>query len=287
MNYVVILFMEYFDGNDFYEPPEDYYEPFELEGGPDSYFLEAQDSIKALYEKDKESVYFIRQLQVKFEKWYYHWITNNALIGLLNLRYLKDIRIPKAKGTSTRFFTHSSYRYPKRKINQMEKIIEEYSQDHITRGCGHRAEDLFSNALALRGFMPLGKKVREYKGKKWEKTGHDLDFVFERDNIEYGCEIKNTLGYIDKDELDIKLEMCEHFGIRPLFIMRYSPKTYNYLILQKRGFFLIFKTQIYELGQEKLVKKIRDTFDLPVDCPRAIPDGIIERFENWHRRQVM
>ena len=44
-------------------------------------------------------------------------------------------------------------------------------------------------------FMPMASKVKEYNGKKWVKTGHDLDFVFKRDGIDYGCEIKNTLGY--------------------------------------------------------------------------------------------
>jgi hypothetical protein len=74
----------------------------------------------------------------------------------------------------------------------------------VTRGCGYRAEDLFCKALALRGFMPVGTKVKEYKGKRWTKTDHNLDFIFERDRIEYGCEVKNTLGYIDKEELDPK-----------------------------------------------------------------------------------
>jgi len=172
-------------------------------------------------------------------------------------------------------------------INSIEKIIEEYSQDHITRSCGHRAEDLFCNALAMRGFMPKAKKVKEYADKKWGKTGHDLDFVFMRDEVAYGCEIKNTLGYIDKEELKVKLEMCAYFGIKPLFIMRYSPKTYNKLIYDHGGFALIFETQIYELSQEILVKKIRDVLGLPVICSKAIPGGIIDRFERWHLKLNM
>jgi hypothetical protein len=271
------------DYDEFYEAPEDYYEP----SVPDHYFLQAQKEIRELYEEDRESVFYIRQIQVKFEKKYYHWITNNAINGLYKICYLKDIRIPKERGTSTRFFIHKANRYAKRKINSIEKIIEEYSQDHITRSCGHRAEDLFCTALAMRGFMPKAKKVKEYAGKKWEKTGHDLDFVFMRDGIAYGCEMKNTLGYIDKEELNIKLDMCDYFGIKPLFIMRYSPKTYIKLIYDHGGFALIFETQIYELSQEDLVKKIKDVLGLPVICSKAIPDGIIDRFEKWHNVQIV
>ena len=218
--------MTVMDYDDFLEAPEDYYEP----SAPDHYFLQAQQEIRELYEEDRESVYYIRQLQVKFEKKYYHWITNNAILGLHKIGYLKDVRIPKERGTSTRFFIHKANRYARRTINRIEKIIEEYSQDRITRSCGHRAEDLFCKALAMRRFMPTASKVKEYHGKKWEKTGHDLDFVFNRDGVAYGCEIKNTLGYIDKEELEVKPGMCAYFGIRPLFIMRYSPKTYNKMI---------------------------------------------------------
>jgi hypothetical protein len=253
---------------------------------PDSYFKDAQEEIKQLFECNKDQVYYLRQLQVKFEKKYFHWVTNNALEGLVKIHYLKDHRIAKQQGTSTRYFIHRSNRYPLRAINKIEDVIQEYSKDNITRGCGHRAEDLFLKALALRGFMPIDEKVKEYNGKKWTNTDNDLDFVFCRDGISYGCEIKNTLGYIDKDELDIKIEMCSYFGIRPLFIMRYAPKTYNKLIYDNNGFSLIFETQIYELGQDQLVKKIKEIIGFPVICSKSIPDGIIDRFEKWHNTKI-
>jgi len=265
------------DEYDFYEESEDY-EVY----APDHYFEEAQEEIKSLYEENRENVFYIRQLQVKLEKNYFHWVTNNALLGLLKIGYLKDYRIERETGTSTRYFIHRSNRYPVRAIKRIEEVVQEYSKDNITRGCGYRAEDLFCKALALRGFLPAGNKITEYNGRKWEKTGHDLDFVFSKDGIEYGCEIKNTLGYIDKDELDIKIEMCHFFNVKPLFIMRYSPKSYIHLIYINGGFALLFKTQIYELSQIGLVKRINEIIGLPVISTRSIPDGIIDRFENWH-----
>jgi hypothetical protein len=272
-----------YDDYNYDEAPEDY-EP--SEPPLDIYFKNAQDEIRELYEGNKEGIYYIRQLQVRFEKKYFHWVTNNAILGLLKLGYLKDIRIPRETGTSTRYFTHRSNRYPVRDMNEIEEVVQAYSQDNITRSCGHRAEDLFCKALALRGFMPMKSKVKEYYGKKWIKTGHDLDFVFSRDNIDYGCEIKNTLGYIEKDELEIKLEMCSFLELRPLFIMRYSPKTYNNLIIENGGFALIFVSQIYELSQDTLVKRIQDIVGMPVICPTSIPDGIIDRLENWHMKKI-
>jgi hypothetical protein len=51
------------------------------------------------------------------------------------------------------------------------------------------------------------------------------------------------------------------------------------------GYAMIFETQIYELSQEKLVQKLKGTLGLPVICSKAVPEGIIERFNKWHRRQ--
>jgi len=268
---------------DFYEAPEDY----EPEWQPDKYFVNAQEEIRNLFETNRDSIFYIRQLQVKFEKKYFHWITNNAILGLHKIGYLKDYRIKRGRGASTRYFIQRSNRYPIRGINKIQKVVEAYSQDHITRSCGHRAEDLFCKALAMHKFMPMEEKVKEYNGRKWTQTGHDLDFIFSRDGVEYGCEIKNTLGYIGKEEMDIKLAMCAHFGVKPLFIMRYAPKTYIDKIINEGGFALIFETQIYELSQKELVEEIKAVVGLPVICTAAIPDGIIKRFENWHIKNIL
>jgi hypothetical protein len=272
--------------------PSDFYEPDEGEFQGlyriDDYFRAAQADLTALFANNPKNVYFIRQLQVRFEKPYYHWITNNAAVGLLRIGKLKEERVESARGgMSTRFFFHPSNRYTRREIKKAQDIIEAYSNPDVTSSCGNRAENLFCAGLAKKGFIPAGEKVREWDGKKWEKTGHDLDFVFERDGIAYGCEIKNTLAYIEKEELDIKIEMCQFFGIRPLFIMRFSPKTYNKAIIQSGGFAMIFETQIYDLSQRVLVEKMKSELGLPADCPRAIPDGILERFRRWHEAHPM
>ena len=68
--------------------------------------------------------------------------------------------------------------------------------------------------------------------------------------------------------------------------MRYAPKSYIRLIYENGGFALLFETQIYELGQIELVKRINEVTGLPVICTTSIPDGIIDRFEKWHKTKV-
>ncbi len=262
---------------DFEEIREDY----ESEHGVDEFFSSAYAEIRAIYVENPKAVFFLRQLQVRLEKKYFHWITYNAIKYMLKEGFLSEIKESPRKGLVLSFIVHHTNRYPRREINKITEIVLEYSQDHITRSCGHRAEDLFYKAFAKRGFMPVAEKVKEFNDKKWEKSGHDLDYVFQKDGKSYGCEIKNTLGYIDSEELDIKLEMCNHFGVKPVFVMRYAPKTYIKKIYDYGGFSLIFETQIYELSQEELVEKMKK-IGLPVICSKAIPDGIIARFEKWH-----
>ena len=66
--------------------------------------------------------------------------------------------------------------------------------------------------------------------------------------------------------------------------MRSAPKSYINEISNEGGFALILKYQFYELSQINLVKKIKEILELPVDCPRAIEEGTIKRFENWHKK---
>ena len=178
----------------------------------EKYFPAAERDIRQLYENNKDGIYYTRQLQIKFEKAYFPWTTYRVIRHLNDLDFLILIERPQKDATSISFYTHYSNRYPKRKINKLEEIIGEFSQDHITRSCGQRAEDLFCLGLVKKGFKVTGQKVKEYNGKKWTKTGHDLDFVFEKDGICYGCEIKNTLGYIGKEELDIKMKTLRPLG---------------------------------------------------------------------------
>jgi len=253
-----------------------------------SYRDDAKAKLKALFDVNRREVYYVRQLQVMFEEEIFHWITHQAIIELEGEKYLK--RIVKSfnmseSSTLLHFFAHHTNRYAERQANNLTKLIEEYSQSHITEGCGNRAELLFAAGLAERGFMPIGRSLKSYRGREWTETGHNLDFIFEKDGIAYGCEIKNQLPYIGKELLQVKLEICDYLQLRPLLIMRYAPKTFIYEIQRAGGYAMIFEAQIYELGQRVLVEKMRKTFGKnKADSPRAIPAGIIDRFERWHNK---
>ncbi len=94
--------------------------------------------------------------------------------------------------------------------------------------------------------------------------------------VAYGAEVKNSWDYIPRDELRLKLRMCEFLRVKPLMIMRYAAKSYIYEIGQRGGYGMIFVAHIFPMGQEKLVGDIKKEFGMPCDAPRRIPEGRIE-----------
>jgi len=80
--------------------------------------------------------------------------------------------------------------------------------------------------------------------------------------------------------------MCRFLGLRPLFIMRFAPKAYMNDLGRAGGFGLLFKDQLYPFGNEALAEQVRAELRLPVHCPPMVPDGHVQRFVGWHRKQV-
>jgi hypothetical protein len=231
-----------------------------------------------------EAVFYSRQLEVLFERRFFHWITNKAVRELVNEGVLACEEVPLGESTRIRFVFLKTLRYYRRAVKVSAAIVRRYSHHEVAHACGEQADMLFLNALATRGFRCLGQDVNEFQGRLWTETNHDLDFIVERDGVPYGTEVKNTLDYIERVELRVKLRMCEELGLRPLMIMRAAPKTYIYEVTQYGGYTMVFGAQIYPFGFGPLVRQMQQVLTLPADCPRSIPSGIIDRFLRWHDR---
>lgn len=239
-----------------------------------------------MFEGRREEVYYGRQVEVLLERRFFHWITTRALGELANSGAINSTDMALAGQTRVRFYWSRRNRYWKRKAAAARKLILEYSDSSFCRGMGRHAETMFTAALATAGFVPTGENIRSYKGVEWGETEHELDRIFERDDVAYGTEIKNSLDYITREELRIKVKMCNKLGIKPLFIMRMAPKSYIEEVRRAGGYSLIFEWQLYPYGHEDLARRVRETFGLKVDSPRAIERGTIERFVNWHERNL-
>ena len=278
------------DNNPFdrdYEPDLDP-DVSELPGEPerDTYVDRAKEELVAFFDLHPQSVFYQRQLVVMFEDEYFHWITARALSELVGEGQIssetESLTGGEAPSGFIKLYRANGYRYWKRDAEEIVKLVSQFSDQGFTAGLGLQGEAMFDAALPTVGFLPTGRNVTSYNGKEWTESKHDLDRVFERDGIAYGTEIKNTLGYIEKVELKTKIKMCQKLGLRPLFIMRGSPKSYINLIREVGGFALIFKFQLYPYGQKAFADEVRRRLELPTDCPARIADGTMQRFLKWH-----
>ena len=213
------------------------------------------------FEEHDGEVFYGRQLAVRLEKRFYHWITTKAVNELAMAGRIKSTTLPFAGGGGEgeiRFYWAPKLRYWRRQALRTRGLIQEFSKSELTHALGLHAEMLFDAALARGGFLPTAQNVRAYAGREWTKTGHDLDRLYERDGVVYGAEIKNSLSYIERQELAIKLEMCNALGVKPLFIMRMAAKNYVEQVRRAGGFTLLFGWQLYPYGHEALVKRVRE-----------------------------
>jgi hypothetical protein len=236
------------DWEDFYEPEIEEHD----ERPRDPMVDAAKAELKTYFAKNNEWVFYKRQLEVLFEGTYFHWITDRALTELAAEGYIATETEEVPIVGHLTFVRAKGHRYWRRQADEIKNVVVQFSNPAFTAALGAQGEQMFDAALPRFGFMPAGTKVKSYGGRTWAETGHDLDRVFVRDGIAYGAEIKNTLKYIPSGEFQTKLKMCRFLGLRPLFITRFAPKSYNHEVILAGGFSLIFNISCILSGRRRL-----------------------------------
>jgi len=243
-------------------------------------------ALSELFDQERQRVRFSRQLEVIHENRWFHWITNRALRTLIDDGLLVTEVRALGTGGAIHLMWHRSYRYPKREAARVVALVEEYANPNIGASLGLQGEMLTLEGFARNQFVLHGREVRAFGDVEWTETAHDLDFIFERDGQAYGVEVKNTLGYMDQRELRVKVRMCDHLGIRPVFVVRMMPKTWIYEVKNAGGFVLVLKWQLYPWTHRELARRVNSELDLPVDSPRVLQAGTTQRFMNWHAQNL-
>jgi len=190
-------------------------------------------------------------------------------------------------GGTIHLLWHRRNRYYKRAANRLLSLVDAYAAPNVGAALGLHGEAMVLDGFARHQFVMKGREVREYHGRVWTQTDHDLDFIFERDGIAYGIEVKNTLGYMDHDEMVVKMDMVDFLGLRAVVVCRMLPKNWTWEIInERRGFALILKWQLYPWTHRELARRVHRELGLPVDSPRRLEEGTTSRFLKWHSRQV-
>jgi len=233
-----------------------------------------------------DAVFYKKQIQVIFEEWYPHDVTGKAVNELITEGFLREDPHTFGKNVPIIFVYKRSRRYVSNEIKSRIKIVERFSDDELNDGCGKYAETLFNHMFEKNQFNIVGTHTNTYRGKTWTKSNRNLDFIIEKNGAAYGGETKNTFDYMPQDEFEEKLDMCEFFGILPIFPLRYPSSQQFELMKQVDGLALTFRTRIFPPGNQKLVTNIWNLFRLPVGVWYQITAPVENIFLNYHQRNI-
>jgi hypothetical protein len=243
----------------------------------DSKIDEAKKVLLGFFEQHSKEIFYEHQIEVIFEKTFFHWITGKALHELDAEQKIASELVPLVGEVKIRLYRRKSHVNWRRQAKEILQLVRAFSNEDFARGLGHHGEQMFDAALPRAGFLPLGRNVKSVDGRNWEESGHDLDRLFVREGVRYGVEIKNRLSYMDFSDIQTKTRMCQFFGIVPLFIVRMFPKSYFDYIYEQGGVSLIFEHQLYPHGQHQFAREVKQKLRIPVDCPASIYEGTLTR----------
>ena len=191
---------------------DDFEPDFEECGGrdPDPVEESAIADIEKFFNENAKEIFYSRQLEIKFEKKYYHWITNRAIRTLIGLGKIKCERRKIASGGEINLLWEKGFRYYRRSASKVLRMVEEYAAPNITASIGLQGEFMVLEGFARFQYLMKGRNINEYKNKKWAGSEHNLDFIFEKEGKGFGVEVKNTLGYMDHEEIKTKINIYEY-----------------------------------------------------------------------------
>jgi hypothetical protein len=260
--------------------------PERAERPPDPVEERARAELVSFFDGNRDRVFFSRQLEVRYEKDYFHWVTNRALRDLRESGLVRSEKRTLRSGGEITLVWHRSFRYYRRAANSVIELVEEYADPNIGGALGLHGEAMVLEGFAREQFVMKGRAVREYDGKAWVESEHNLDFIFARDGRSYGIEVKNTLGYLNDGEFKLKIRLAKELGLIPVFVVRMIPRTWVSELVKEGGFALILKYQLYPWTHRHLARRVQSELGLPVDAPRALESGTMDRFTRWHESKL-
>src|SRR5258708_25412484 len=98
-----------------------------VDGVEDSEEARARARLLAHFEDNPESVFYSRQLEVLFEREYFHWVTNRALRRLVQEGRIHTEARQLSTGSEIKLLWHRTYRFYKRAADEVFKLVDWYT----------------------------------------------------------------------------------------------------------------------------------------------------------------
>jgi hypothetical protein len=112
----------------------------------------------------------------------------------------------------------------------------------------------------------------------------DVDFVFEKDGITYGVDVKNWLAYEKKNvpKINKKLDVCRQLDIVPYIVARYIDDDTMYRIISQGGLVYRYWDLLIPVSFDSLAKRVRELLGFPVIATDVLPEQMKTEILNLH-----
>ncbi|MCJ7469103.1 hypothetical protein MUO74_01220, partial [Candidatus Bathyarchaeota archaeon] len=227
--------------------PSEFYEGEPDEGEVDEDVERAKPCIEDIITQVKVAT--DRELKVRLEKKFFPWIIGRALNTMKREGIVRRVGYAGRRSAGKRipesFLTLYGMSY-----NKIVGILEEkraVSRDinailTAHAPAGTHAEDLFKKAFLELGFKIHKRDASEFKGRKVTvrvegKKLPDLDFIFDKNSVVYGVDIKNWIKYEYSTRFQVmrKVSLALDLDIVPFIIARYVDRDTIYKEIYLKG----------------------------------------------------
>src|SRR3954468_13727939 len=138
--------------------PDDYeFEEPEPERSHDPQLALARADVAEFFESNHAQVFYSRQVEVRLEDKYFHWITNRAIRELLADREIKGDTFRLRSGGDIHLLWNKSFRYYRRSAKRVMELVEQYSSNELARLLGYQGEMLVVEAFARAQFSLIAR----------------------------------------------------------------------------------------------------------------------------------
>jgi len=237
-----------------------------------------------------------RELKVRLEDDFFPWVVGRAIRRLLDGDVIDKVGYPGrrkvGRGEVAAFYVPHAIEYDSvKEIIKRKKAVSEGIANILMGGSsvsGH-VEDLFQDAFLSLGFKFHGRDVSSFGGRKAvgvpSKEPPNLDFVFERDGVRYGIDVKNWIRYEwnSRDEVVSKLRVAADLGVVPFIVARYMDKDLVYKrIVQEGSLVYRYRHLLVPSVYESLAEAARELLGYPILAVDKLPGFKVDWIGKLH-----